>query len=53
MSSSLDAGYWDAQSSKEPCKKSPNKKHKYKITCGVMPSCEMTCKYCGHVYYTK
>jgi hypothetical protein len=53
MSSTLDSGYYSNQDSKKECLKSKDKKHKYEVTCGTPPSCEMTCKYCGHRFYTK
>jgi hypothetical protein len=54
MSSSIDAcSYSDDNDVPDKCPKSPNGEHKYEITCGSWPSCEMTCKHCGDVFYTK
>lgn len=53
MSSSIDSGYYADQASDDKCPKSKDGKHKYEITCGSPPSCEMTCKHCNDSYYTK
>mgnify|MGYP001813736109 CR=1 FL=1 len=54
MSSSLDVGLLAEEARKrENCNKSPNGKHKWKITCGMWPSVEKTCKYCKQRIYTK
>jgi hypothetical protein len=52
MSSSIDAGSYGSDAG-DKCPKSPDGKHEYEVTCGSWPSCEMTCKYCGDVFYTK
>jgi hypothetical protein len=58
MSSILDSGYYNSQRSEEKCKslfaKILNKgEHDYKVNSGSWPSCEMKCKYCNDIYYTK
>ena len=52
MSSTIDACSYGSDAG-EKCPKSPDGKHKYEVTCGSPPSCEMTCKYCKDRFYTK